>query len=138
MKKQAYCRHVFSLLDIYQTLITCQCHEQHKLWAFINIESLDYVQDEKDKKEVKVGDIWNIGYLYMYRVAQKVVHFSTNHIFRTIQDETYFTKMFLEPGNRDQVADFMQLLNILTKLAQCYYTEKWQLSTVLIEVIFLL
>jgi len=29
----------------------------------------------------------------------------------------------------------MQLLNILWKLAQCY-TEKWQLSMVLIEVIF--
>jgi len=34
----------------------------------------------------------------------------------------------------------MYLLNILGKLAQCYYkpTEKWQLSMVLIEVILLL
>jgi len=30
----------------------------------------------------------------------------------------------------------MYLLNILRKLAQCYYTKKWQLSTVLMEVIF--
>jgi len=30
----------------------------------------------------------------------------------------------------------MYLLNILCKLAQCHYTEKWQLAIVLIEVIF--
>jgi len=30
----------------------------------------------------------------------------------------------------------MSLLNILGKLAHCYCTEKWQISMVLIEVIF--
>jgi len=30
----------------------------------------------------------------------------------------------------------MQLLNILSKFAHCYYTEKWQLSIVSVEVIF--
>ena len=32
----------------------------------------------------------------IYRVAQKVVHFSTHHIFGTVEDEMDFTKMFLE------------------------------------------
>jgi len=44
--------------------------------------------------------------------------------------------MFLDFfANKDYVAIFMNVINISGKLAQCYYTEKWQLSTVLTEVI---
>ena len=32
--------------------------------------------------------------------------------------------LYSVPGNKDSVAIFMQLLNILCKLTQCYYTEK--------------
>ena len=44
--------------------------------------------------------------------------------------------MFLDFfGNKDYVAIFMNVINISGKLAHCYYTEKWQLSTVLTKVI---
>jgi len=43
--------------------------------------------------------------------------------------------MFLSFWEQILGCSFM-VLNVLCKLAQCYYTEKWQLSMVFIEVIF--
>jgi len=44
--------------------------------------------------------------------------------------------MFLFLGGiKTRLQFFMNVLNVSGKLAQCYYTEKWQLSMVLTEVI---
>ena len=78
---------------------------------------------------VRCANGWN---KIMYRVTPKVAQVRiTNRCKRSKWNLVDFT-MFLR---RIKTIAFMQLLNIACKLAQSYYTEKWQLSMVSDEVI---